>query len=210
MGLDWNPGPKAKPGHEQEFRELWHKLHAKSRFLRSRKLKRFREITVTAFETLGAPRVGFDAAATEWARKVFPKRKDKLLTELQFIERMKGFYVLALVPPCDGIPRYSNGPLGYLDRYSFRADYLRDCEDIIGKELVESAYRSKLSEETVICGDTLIDRATQYAASHNIDTIKTSLAEDPDSVEFHVDVVFAAGRWCRFWGQRGHWLEAFF
>jgi hypothetical protein len=63
MGLDWNPGPKAKPEHEQEVRKLWHKLQAKSCIFRSRKVKRFREITVTAFETLGAPRVGFDGAA---------------------------------------------------------------------------------------------------------------------------------------------------
>jgi hypothetical protein len=117
MGLDWNPGPKAKPGHEQEFQELWHKLHAKSCF-RARKVKRFEEITVTAFDTLGTPRVGYDAAATEWAhRDAFPKRKDKTLTEQTFVDQMRGFYVLDLVPACDGLPRYSNGHAGgYVER----------------------------------------------------------------------------------------------
>jgi hypothetical protein len=110
MGLDWNPGPKAKAGHEQEFRKLWQKLQGRYCFFREGKVKRFDEITLTAFETLATPRVGFDSSATEWARRVaFPNRADKSLTENRFIEQMRGFYVLDLVPPCDGLPRYSNG-----------------------------------------------------------------------------------------------------
>lgn len=173
-------------------------------------MKRFQDITVTAFETLGAPQVGFDAAATEWARKTFPNLKDKSLTEQQFIEQMKGFHVLNLVPPCDGIPRYSNEFLGYVDRHSFRADYLRDCGAIISKALLDSAYESKLVEETVSYGGKLLEKATDFASARGIDTSKTLQSDDPDSVEFRVNVVLAAGRWCLFWGQRGHWLEAYF
>jgi len=69
MGLDWNPGPKAKPGHEKEFRELWQKLHSKPCFFRDKKVKRFKEITAAAFDTLSTPRVGFDHAATAWAKE---------------------------------------------------------------------------------------------------------------------------------------------
>src|SRR5437899_1116820 len=129
MGLDWNPGPKAKPGLEQEFRALWQKLHSKSCFFRDRKVKRFQEITTTAFETLSTPRVGFDATATAWARQqAFSNRKDKTLTEQVFVEQMRGFYVLDLVPPCDGLPRYTNGHAGgYVERYSFRGQFLKDC-----------------------------------------------------------------------------------
>ena len=209
MGLDWIPGPKAKPGYEQEFLALWEKLHAKSCFWRDSKLKRFQEITTTGFETLAAPRVGFDASATEWARRAFHQRKDKCLNEQQFLERMQGYYVLDLVPPCDGIPRYSNGPLGTVDRYSFRGEYLRDCQDILGQDLVKSAWNSKLSEETAEYGRELLGRATAYATAHGIDISKVHLAE-PDSAEFNVDVVLAAGKWCRFWAERGHWLEAWF
>jgi hypothetical protein len=210
MGLDWNPGSKAKSGHEQEFQELWRQLHARSCFWRSRKVKRFQKITVTAFETLGAPRVGYDDAATEWARKMYPNCKDKSLGEQEFIGRMKGFYVLDLVPPGDGIPRYSNGSLGCVDRHSFRADYLRDCEEIIGQALLDGAYESKLPEETVDYGGKLIKKAADFASAHGIDPLNTMEADDPDAVKFRVSVVLAAGRWCRFWGQRGHWLEAYF
>ena len=81
---------------------------------------------MTAFETLNTPRVGFDAAATEWAhQEAFPNRKDMSLTEEVRVERMRGFHVLDLVPPCDGIPRFTNGHAGgYVERYSFRGQFL--------------------------------------------------------------------------------------
>jgi hypothetical protein len=212
MGLDWNPGPKAKPGYEQEFRELWHSLHAKSCWFRPKKVKRFKEITITPFETLGTARVGFDDKATEWARRdPFPKCADKSLSEQVFVDAMKGFYVLDLVPPCDGLPRYTNGQAGgYVERYSFRGQFLKDCFDIIGSELLESAWDSKLPEDTVTYGDNLLDRGRRFAAAKGIDLSKCQHAEDPDSAEFHVDVIVAAARWCRFWGECGHWLEAYF
>ena len=212
MGLDWNPGPKAKSGHEREFRELWHRLHAKSCWFRARKVRRFKEITMTAFETLNTLRVGFDAAATEWAhREAFPNRKDKSITEEVLVERMRGFYVLDLVPPCDGIPRYTNGHAGsYVERYSFRGQFLKDCTGIIGDELLEIGYESKLPEDTVAYGNKLLGAASQFATVRSIDTTKIHLAEEPESIEFRLDAVFCAGRWCRFWGERGHWLEAYF
>src|SRR5262245_26327170 len=205
MGLDWNPGPKAKPEHEQEFRELWRKLQARSCFLRSRKLKRFAEITSSTFETLNTPRVGFDAAANDWAREAFPKRTDKSLSLDAFLERMKGFYVLDIIPPCDGLAQYTNGhACGYVEGFSFRAQYLRlDCVDIIGDELVESAYNSKLPEETFSFGKTLMDRASQYAVSHSINLADVHFVEDEDSPIHKLDIVLAAGRWCRFWGEKG-------
>ncbi len=211
MGLDWNPGPKAKPGHEQEFRELWGNLHARSCFFRSRKVKRFKEITLTAFETLGTPRVGLDAAATEWAhREAFPNRKDKSLTEEVFVAQMRGFHVLDLVPPCDGLPRYTNGHAGgYVERYAFRGQFLNDCTEIIGDDLLGSGYDSKLPEDTVTYGGQLIEAASQFANARGMDVAGIQLAEEPESIEFRLDVVFSAGRWCRFWGERGHWLEAY-
>jgi hypothetical protein len=210
MGLDWNPGPKAKPGHEQEFHRLWTKLHAKSCFFRKQKVRRFGEITANAFETLATPRVGFSAPATEWARAIFPNRKDKSITEDAFIRQMQGFYVLDLVPPCDGLPRYSNGSAGgYVERYAFRGQFLKDCTEIIGDQLLESAYISKLPEDTNHFGQSLLAAASQFASSHGLDSSKIQLAEEPDSIEFRLDVVFSAGRWCCFWAERGHWLEAY-
>ena len=113
MGLDWNPGPKAKAGYEAEFEKLWRELHSKS-CLRDAKVRGFGEITAHPFDTLGAPTVHVDAAATEWVRQQFDNRVDKSLTEEQFLSGMTGFRVLPLVPHCDGLPRYTNGCPGWL------------------------------------------------------------------------------------------------
>ncbi len=210
MGLDWNPGPKAKPGFEADFEELWRKLHSTWCWGRNAKVRQFRAITLTAFETLNVPTVGTDEAATEWARQQFDKRVNKSLTKEQFLAGMTGFRALALVSPCDGVPRYTNGsPGGYVETFAFRGQFLRDCTDIIGEQALKSAYQSKLPFDTIAYGRDLLQQATAFAAAHNIDLNTTHIAEDPDSTEFHLDVVQAAGRWCIFWGERGHWLEAY-
>jgi hypothetical protein len=124
---------------------------------------------------------------------------------------MEGFYVLDLVPPCDGLPRYSNGyPGGYVERYSFRGAFLIDCEDVLGSNLLESAWISKLPKDTVSYGEILIERAEQYAAQNGIDSSTCHLVADIDSDEAQIEIVLAAGRWCRFWGERGHWLDAYY
>ena len=211
MGLDWNPGPKAKPGCEAEFEKLWRKLQSPGCWWRNRKIRRFGEITITAFDTLNTPIVGVDASANEWVHQQFDKRVDKTLTEEQFFSRMKGFRVLALVPKCDGLPRYSNGsPGGYVEAYAFRGKFLEDCTDIIGADALNSAFVSKLPSDTVAYGRDLLERASAFASKHNIDLSTVHIAEDPDSTEFHLDVVLSAGNWCVFWGERGHWLEAYF
>jgi hypothetical protein len=211
MGLDWNPGPKAKPGCETEFEKLWHDLQRKSCLNRPVKVRRFGEITRTAFDTLNAPTVGTDPQATEWAHRQFERRINKALTEEQFVGAMNGFRVLELAPKCDGLPRYTNGsPGGYVEAYAFRGQFLRDCTEIIGEQLVDSAWGSKPPLETITYGHELLARTGTFAATHGIDLGTVQTANDPDSTGFHLDVVNAAGRWCVFWGQLGHWLEAYF
>ena len=209
MGLDWNPGPKPRTGSEDEFLSLWHRLQSRWCWNRPAKLKRLQEVTITAFDTLGTPRVGVDETANQWARQAFTRDGDKTRSEDEFIREMSGFYVLDHVAPCDGVPRYSNGSAGgYVERYSFRGQFLTDCVEIIGNDLLEAAYRSKLPDDTARYGEALLRRATAFAAQKEIDTTR-SQTDDPDSIESHLDIVLSAGRWCRFWSKRGHWLEAY-
>src|SRR5258706_808060 len=149
MGLDWNPGPMPKPRREAQFEQLWRELHFDSCEDREAKLDIFKEISIQAYTNLGAPRAGYDEAANVYLHEQYPNRSDKSLSEEQFLESMKGYYVLDLVPPCDGLPKYSNFAMGYCDVYSFRAEFLKDCRGIIGDELFESAYVSKLSGDTL-------------------------------------------------------------
>lgn len=212
MGLDWNPGPRAKPGFETEFETLWGKIVPhKWCWNRAAKIRRFKEITQPAFDTLKTPTVGLDEEATAWAHRQFEKRADKTLTEDQFVSRMAGFRVLSLTPPCDGLPRYSNGcPGGYVEAYAFRGQFLKGCGEIAGDELVDGAWKSKRPAETTAYGHALLKCASDYARLHHINLDAANDAEDPDSTEARLDVLRAAGRWCVFWGERGHWLEAWF
>src|SRR5262245_31792531 len=122
MGLDWLPGNRAKPGFEAEFVDLFHRINAPgSAGAGDGLLERFHEISITAFDTLGAPRVGHDPEADEWARQRYRVLTDAEESEAEFLARLEGFAVLPLVPPCDGLPAYSNGsPGGYVEAFTFR------------------------------------------------------------------------------------------
>lgn len=210
MGLDWNPGNKPKPGYEEEFDRLFRQLeNVPERTEQESLLQRFRDISISAFETLNTPRVGYSEAADAWAREAYRERSPDC-TEQEWLQRLQGFYVLPLVPKCDGIPRYSNGdPGGYVEPYSFRAQFLvLDCEEIIGPRLVEQAYGSKLSREMLAYGNELITKAEEFARRNHIDLEHLDI-DDYDGIDVKVDVVLAAGRWCRFWAERGHILDAY-
>lgn len=229
MGLDWLPGNKPKPGHEAECEALVRKISEPEAassglfFWKNKKAgmteeereaakARFFEISITAFETLDAPQVGHDAAATEWARKrVREKYPDMADADVQAAtEEIEGHYVLDLVPPCDGIPIYSNGSLGYVESYSFRADFLKGCTGIIGDDLLERGFSNMVSAEFLDYGRTLIRKAEECAAANGLDIHNLAFDDDDDeSLEFQIHVVLSAGRWCVFWAERGHILDPY-
>lgn len=208
MGLDWNPGNKPKPGHEIEFERLFHALQKKNSWWRKRKEDRFFAISTTAFDTLNTPRVGFSPAADAWALEIY-RSEPREIPENVWLEKLYGFYVLDLVPACDGIPRYSNGsPGGYVERYSFRAQFLRDCEYIIGTELLDAGYSSKLAPQFKAHGEALMRKFEEFVAERGFDPSNLD-SNDPESPVFHADVVGAAARWCLFWANRGHILHSY-
>ena len=211
MGLDWNPGPRPKKEYEDEFERLWKKLQNPNCWFKKGKEKRFSEITETAFDTLNAPAVGKDPETKAWVVVIFERRVDKSITFDEFEHKMNGFRVLDLVPKCDGIPMYSNGsPGGYVEAYSFRGEFLKDCSDIMGKMIFESAWESKLPEETVVYGRKLINCANEFAEVHGIPKDYVLDPNDLESNVYKADVLMAAGKWCVYWGSRGHWLEAYY
>lgn len=208
MGLDWNPGHKPKPGHEAEFERLFHELGKKKIWWRERKQKRFNEISITAFETLNAPRVGTSPDADDWALEIY-RREPRDESVLAWLDKLRGFYVLDLVEACDGIPRYSNGtPGGYVERYSFRAEFLSDCEYVIGPDLLEASYVSKLPPEFLTYGEALKQKAAEFVTSRGVGPFHPE-SDDPDGPASHADIVGAAARWCLFWASRGHFLDAY-
>jgi hypothetical protein len=208
MGLDWNPGNRPLPGKEVEFFKLFDKLQSGSRWRRKAAEKRFFEISQSAFETLKAPQVGIDDSATQWARERYREQNPEM-SEQEWLAELHGFYVVSLVPQCDGLPRYTNGqPGGYVEQFSFRAQFLEDAETIIGEELLTMAWGSKNPEEMHIYADLLEEKARDYASINGLD-LNILDPNDLASDEFKLDVLVSAIRWIRFWADKGHVLDAY-
>jgi len=208
MGLDWNPANKAKDGYEEEFKKIAKKL-TKGVLWGQKKLEnRFDEISVPAFESLDAPTIGKDEEALKWLRDQYDASEKEVSFE-EVLNQYQGYKVFQLVLDCPGVPFYSNGPFGYVESYSFRGQFLNDCEEIIGKKLLEEAYEYHTAEELIAYGKELLNKAERYAKEHNR-TIPKEPPEDDESIEALLHIVKSAGEWAVFWGEKGHGLEAYF
>ncbi len=227
MGLDWNPIGKPKPEHEEEFEQLFKLLGDSTASMtwrerikrllrgvdREAAKQRWFEIQISPFETLNAPRVGMDPKADEWARRQFRENAKAGETEEKFLEELRGHYVLALAPPCDGLPLYSNGSAGYVELFSFRAQFIaNDCKEIVGDALLEKCYRSSLAPGLASLGGELKACAGNYALAHGVSHVadKRDIEAGEDSPDRKAHILFSAARWCEYWSSRGHGLEAYF
>ena len=210
MGLDWNPLARPRDDHEEEFIRLFRTLEdGGADGDREKTLERFRAISQPPFELLGAPRVGFDAAADEWLRASL-EEAGKLDDLAEAQEAMKGYHVLDLLPPCDGFPIYTHyGHYDGLDRYSFRAKFLDDVEEVIGPELHERAYQRMLARKLEEYGSQLMAAARTFVASRGI-AEPAEPSEDFGSDESRAHILFSAARWCLYWAARGHGLDPWF
>jgi len=176
---------------------------------------RLQEICIPGHARIGAPRVGYDDAANQWilqARKV--KTPEDAAAALKEFE---GYYVVCLVE-CDGVPKYSNGGLYEgTDETSFRGAFLNDCQDVLGKDLLNEAWTHKFPEAAVAYGKALLAAATATVAGKTPTRRRTFLSRlglakesEPVAIAEQLDIVRAAGRWFIFWGERGHAIRAWF
>lgn len=223
MGLDWNPLGKPKPGFEDEFASIFQQLGESSNWgwLEKRRRrregrdreglnKRWDEIQITPHEAVGAPQVGSSAEADSWVRERYQKMEPPKPSESEFMQEMQGYYVLALAPPCDGFPYYSNWTAGYVERFSFRAQFLGDCEEIIPEVTFAKCYESCLAPAFVVLAQELRACVTSYARTRNLEHIEFVADGDFErkSPESKAHILYSAARWCEFWSSRGHALEA--
>jgi hypothetical protein len=230
MGLDWLVGNRAKPGHETRHRELLERIFENQELDPAAEAE-WEQVSVPAYATLGAPRIGFDAAADAWflarLRENKPKpgalrrlsamfrRSEAKPTEeeLRMLAKAHGYYLLELAPPCDGLPIYSNGGIGeHVERTSFRGAFLNDCQELLGEDLFTSAWEGKLPEDLVTYGEAVLERANAWARAHDCEEVRDQRMppDDEESPAAKAHVAFAAGRWCVYWGQCGHWLDVWF
>ncbi|WP_172298747.1 hypothetical protein [Pseudoruegeria sp. HB172150] len=231
MGLDIIPLPRAKAGHEAEFREIFLKLRAPDTDKRAGlwgKLKgrvpseregqvltqRFQEISEPHYLTIEAPEVGRDAAADEWVREAFAEGR---LSGIQSVEdalaQLSGYRVLEIMPESDGFPVYSNGDAYEgVDRASFRGSFLTECENFLPEVLLNSAWKPMLAEELSAWGDAVAEEARKFAETEGVVQVlgKRDIEEDLETPARSAHIADSAARWALFWSARAHGSDAYF
>ena len=213
VGLDLVVEGCAKRGHETEWRRLLERTFADSQLLEA-EIARFNEISIPGYERIGAPRVGFDAAADAW---IIEARKAQTPEDVAAtLKKFSGYYVLRLVK-CDGVPTYSNGGLyDGVDETSFRGDFLKSCGNVIDNRLLEAAWEHKVPEAAIAYGRALLAAADVAEASPReanrsfLSRLGFMKSAEPLPLPEQLDIVRTAGRWFVFWGERGHPIRAYF
>ncbi len=121
MGLDWRPMGKPKPGFEERFNQIFRiiqgtekqkpisflgKLKGKRQQTQEELTKEFLDNCIPIYETIKAPRVGYDKVADEWIKLKYCQ-SDKSLSEKDFVTSYLGYYVIELAEEPDGVPVYT-------------------------------------------------------------------------------------------------------
>lgn len=224
MGLDWKPMGKPKPGFEERFNQIFRiiqgtekqkkvsffdRLKGKRKQTKKELTKEFLDNCITTYETIKAPRVGYDKAADEWVRLKYLK-SNKSMSQEDFVNSYLGFYVIELAEELDGVPMYVAWGQ---DENVFRGKFLQDCKELIGDELYNEAWETKLASQTLIYGEQLLSIADKVASENNLLYLKNQ-RDPPDfgenSLESKVHILYAAAKWLIFYGKNGHGYEADF
>lgn len=155
MSLDLVVGACAKPGHEDEWRQILERDFCKE--LTDADLARFEEISIAPYLRIEAPRVGFDEAANAWIIEVKQATTPEQAAEV--IKAFHGYRALWLVE-CDGISRYSSSRVSNaVDETSFCGAFLDDCPDVLETGLLKTASRDMWPAEAVAYGEALLAAA---------------------------------------------------
>jgi hypothetical protein len=202
----------AKPGHEEEWRQLLERSFADEKVSEA-EIARFQEISLRGYQRIGAPRVGYDSAANDW---ILEARKPKTLEDAAAVlKEFEGYYAVRLVK-CDGVPEYSHdGLYDGVDETSFRGSFFNSCQDVLDINLLNEVWNHKLPDQAVSFGKALLaaaDAAVGQAPRRRSLVSRLRLAKERESTPIaeQLDIVRSAGRWFIFWGERGHPIRAWF
>jgi hypothetical protein len=223
MGLDMRPLGKPKPGLEKRFAEVfqmistnkipepsfWDKLKGKKTPTKDELLKEWFDIQIDSYETIKAPRVGRDAEADLWLKGRYEELDNKPKYD-EFLQEHQGYYVIRLAKERDGLPCYVS--FGQ-DENVFRGQFLADCMDLIGEELVAEAWKTKLAAETLDYGQRLMQKADEIAQEKKLAYLKNQDSPpdgEPESIESKLHIVYSLAKWLVFYGKNGHGYEADF
>ena len=223
MGLDWRPLGKPKPGFEEKFNQLYRLIQGTEKIelsfldkLKGKKipsqdelLQEWLAIQIPSYETIKAPKVGRDKVADDWLNAEYDKT-DKSVSFEEYSQEHNGYYVIELAEETEGVPMYM--AIGQ-DRNVFRAQFLDDCKELIGEDLHNEAWKTKLSDETLNYGEQLLTIADKVASDNNLLYLKGQRIppeSDEDNLESKVHILYSASKWLTFYGKNGHGYEADF
>jgi hypothetical protein len=221
MGLDMRPLGKPKKGFEKRYKEIYEiiesdnipkpsfleKLSGKKYPTKDELLEEWFSNQIESYETIKAPRVGRDIEADNWIKEKYNDLEEKPTYE-DFIQEHQGFYAIELAKEKDGVPVYI--AMGQ-DENVFRGQFLTDCIDLIGEELVNEAWGTKLAGETLDYGNRLMIVADKTAKEHNLEYLKGQRIPsdvDEDTIESKLHIVYSLAKWLVFYGENGHGYEA--
>lgn len=223
MGLDWRPMGKPKPGFEERFKQIFRiltdkekqeigffdKLKGKKVKSKDELLEEWFDISDKTYETIKAPRVGRDKVADDWIKGKY-QETDKAISQDEFIKKHEGYYVIELAEELDGVPVYI--AMGQ-DENVFRGQFLQDCKDLIGEDLLNEGWGTKFANETLDYGQQLMTIADKIASQNKMLYLKDQRIPpdtDEDSLESKIHILYAAAKWLIFYGKNGHGFEADF
>lgn len=164
---------------------------------------------IQSYETIKAPRVGRDEEANEWIRKKYDELEKKPALDV-FLKDYDGYYVIELAEEKDGVPVYI--ALAQ-DENVFRGEFLNDCVDMLGEDLVNEAWETKFAVEALDYGNRLMQAANRIAKEKGLEYLESQrLPPDTDenSIESKLHIVFSLAKWLVFYGSNGHGYEADF
>ena len=169
MGLDMRPLSKPKAGKEQRFYELYSLIPSEnlSPDQREQLLEEWFALGIPSYETIKAPQVGRDAQADAWLREQYDAddNPDKPPFD-EVYQDYQGYYVIELALEQDSVPVYR--AFGQ-DENVFRGQFLADCQELIGEDLLNEAWSNHLAEEAVDYAHRLIAAVTPTAQQHGLE-----------------------------------------
>ena len=110
----------------------------------------------------------------------------------------------------DGVPVYISFQQ---DANVFRGQFMQYCTDLIGEDLVNEAWETKLADATLDYGQRLMNAADRIANEYNLQYLKDQRLPpetDEDSLESKLHIVYSLAKWLIFYGKNGHGYEADF
>ena len=164
---------------------------------------------IPTYETIKAPRGGRDKEADAWVKEQY-EESDKKVSLQDFVKEYQGYYVIDLAKEADGVPVYR--AFGQ-DENVFRGQFLNDCVDLIGEDLVHEAWETKLADDALDYGNRLMQAADKIAVEKNLQYLKEQRMPpegDEKTIESKLHIVYSLARWLIFYGKNGHGYEADF